>query len=182
MKLSPIVLSGRSADHVDKGFKTILIRPIREPVITSGGSISQEGDGRMLIQNQHVIQPYPKCPYGCVGDYLWVKEPYLFLSGFDHTRSEILLEEGYIQIKTRGHTISGRNPFTMPRSICSLFLKITSIDIKKIQSLSHMQRAESGYRGDFYQYWDHKYAKQGFQYTNNPFVWVIKFRKTEEQL
>jgi len=184
MKLRPIVLPGQQAHKVDGLIKNIIVRPLRETVITSGGSVTQDGGGNIII-SQRILDPHPKCPYGSIGDYLWVKEPYFFpaILNYNNTTTKELISEGIepTMVRSSRFNNNSRSPFTMPRAICKLFLKIESIEMLRINNLNRNARLRAGYGSNFYLVWDVKYKKQGYSYSSNPFVWVIRFRKVEEQ-
>lgn len=138
------------------------------------------------------------CPYGVVGDRLWIQETYAevpqaSLSAYTHHRPDgtpVFLcyradwpEKDYTWIE----------PDLMPRWASRATLEITEIRMEPLQSISQQDIAAEGLRAyqetpevpsrlheiarlDFAAVWDAIYEAKGFGWKMNPWVWVIRFR------
>lgn len=117
---------------------------------------------------RHVINPQQpnvvhkniiKCPYGKVGDSLWVRETWTINSIF------------------------------MPREASRITLEITNIRVERLQAISARDVIAEGVwdkthtLGDFnwqrewIEKWDSINKKRGYDWNSNPWVWVIEFVK-----
>jgi len=151
-------------------------------------------------------QSWWQCPYGNVGDILWVRETFyepLFekLNGKYYYKAD--LEE-------QGWNFKWKPSLFMPKEACRLFLEITNIRCERLQditgdeavkegimplNMSSAQLAESGQL-----YFDYSKPKQFFNdglpsfwsfnslwcsingnksWEENPFVWVIEFKRVD---
>lgn len=147
------------------------------------------------------------CPYGGVGDRLWVRETwqqvYDCANGQRHTASQV--KEGYGRI-IYAATLDEEEPpkwrpsIFMPRWASRIALEITSVRVERLQDISDADLEAEG----FYEEMSTPHAgrlngekcliavfdkRLGFQllwekingkkhpWQNNPFVWVLTFRK-----
>lgn len=135
-----------------------------------------------------------KCPYGGVGDRLWVRETTLWdFHGFhsywaDYIRyglTDILAgeKEGRYWKKPSIH---------MPRFLSRILLEITEVRAERLQEISLEDIKAEGievsigvsptwdnYIKRFKELWDSLNAKRGYGWETNPWVWVISFRLLE---
>lgn len=132
-----------------------------------------------------------KCPYGKVGDILWVRETWQLLpSGFD----EIPPEEWYIYKATdelSDECTKWRPAIHMPRKACRIRLKTTDIRVERLQditeedakaegmlpSLPKFPEGRKGYRTSFEFLWNSLNEKRSYGWKVNPWVWVIEFER-----
>jgi len=162
------------------------------------------------------------CPYGKVGDLLWVKETWWDL-GYN--------ENGKWQGRMKAHTIKPRyvatcpDPFAegiggvvkpkripwgkaflfsstwrkrssihMPKWAARIRLEITGIRVERVQQIDAVEAEAEGMRrpkrlcpdrhdeyilGRFIRLWDSINAKRGYGWDENPWVWVIEFKRHE---
>jgi hypothetical protein len=153
---------------------------------------------------------YPlHCPYGLVGDRLWVRETWRLLSsmgvapyteesttigyktGMPHM-VKISHAQGWNKIATgRGDGFQWRSPLFMPRWASRITLMITDIHIERLMSITEEQAKLEGVapaQGMLYPHvysfmtlWDTLNAKRGYEAKSNPWVWVIGFQRCEDQ-
>ncbi|HGW6100090.1 TPA: morphogenetic protein [Citrobacter freundii] len=123
------------------------------------------------------------CPFGTVGDRIWVRETY---------------GDCGIRLVYRADTDDGAkckvNRWTpsihMPRWASRILLEITDVRVEKLASVSDEEAGKEGYPADpspfggrmdkwlwFRQLWDSIYPEQSFKH--NPWVWVIEFKRIE---
>ena len=135
---------------------------------------------------------FVKCPYGKVGDLLWVRETCSWPKPF---RGETTItykatfdkeEAPYLRRSKR----QWRPAIYMPKWAARIWLEITGIKVEKVQGIGvedefaegrpvPLDTEENGRQFDswFKELWDSLNAKRGYGWDKNPFVWVIEFRR-----
>ena len=131
------------------------------------------------------------CPFGQVGDRLWVRETWRVSSDYDSDRVSELPNElsvEYYADKKAEYLLGKKRPARfMPRWASRITLEITDIRIERLQEITEEEaRAEGFFAHDvmsavywFYEAWDSLYARKGIRWNDNPWVWVITFRRVE---
>lgn len=134
-----------------------------------------------------------KCPYGTVGDRLWVKEwlcesDNKILYGFDEA---FATKTGkFIKWRWKSDSLS---PIFMPKEFARFWLEITDIRVENLQEITGDDAIKEGWPRDrelfptinttskaknwFEQFWDSLNAKRGYGWETNPWVWVINFKR-----
>ncbi len=168
-------------------------------------------------QTRRPIKPQPEhkqksiyCPYGKIGDKLWVKEKHKLQATEDgwlvmYSDGKILLSPCDVDPWTDEiwfedmENQNWRSPIFMPRWASRIILKITNIRVEKLQNITEKDfYAEGGFfkekkpgfsawhiagyssstnKNAFKELWNSIYAKKGFGWNSNPWVWVIEFKK-----
>lgn len=132
-----------------------------------------------------------KCPLGETGDRLWVRETW-FPERLDW-------REAPCEVRYRAD--GSKTPFAkpwrpsihMPRWASRITLEITGVRIERLQNISDGEAKREGFQGGhgsipgylynatpvehFIHVWSEIYGEGSFE--NNPWVWVIEFRRTE---
>ena len=138
-----------------------------------------------------------KCPFGDIGDYLWVRESLRRYRRLDFLESKFFnldFEEvpKEYQKWTAQYTATGTAvPYAsgaregwcgialwqwknkaipsihMPRWASKITLKITDISVKQVQDVVDENQED----------WDFDYGKTDYSWTNNPWVWLIDFKR-----
>ncbi len=138
-----------------------------------------------------------KCPYGSVGDRLWVREkfcipePRYFVYAADVRESELKL-------------FKWKPSIFMLKIYCRLFLEITDIRIERLNKITEQDAIEEGVGKVFntlfreYRYTDYmdcgsqcRSAVSSYKtlwesingvgsWEKNPFVWVVSFKRVEK--
>ena len=183
------------------------------PIPFSGPMVRAILDGTKT-QTRRVIKPQPilsaenekvvseawragfisvKCPYGHVGDRLWVKEA-LISSAYDDGEPCVKYEaDGHIHddavwVWKRKYLPS----MFMPRGLSRITLEITDVRVERLQSISANDCRAEGHPVDagrsldqavhddaaldwYRDLWDSLNAERGFGWDVNPWVWVISF-------
>lgn len=148
-----------------------------------------------------------KCPFGTVGDILWVKETWAY--GFDDSRDCMVLIDKALYIWYKASEPHGYNGIKwkpsifMPKSASRLKLRITNIRCERLNDISEEDAIKEGILSDappysktFWNYlekiWDGTLdAIQSFRslwesingigsWEKNPWVWVIEFERIHE--
>lgn len=130
-----------------------------------------------------------RCPYGQVGERLWVREAFMAESHRPvHCRAD---GWGYEDDSTYGWT----SPLFMPRWASRLVLEITSIRVERVQDISEEDAKAEGVtvhldavaaagmakdtpsRMEFWHLWNSIHGKDGHDWDANPWVWVVGFQR-----
>lgn len=127
------------------------------------------------------------CPYGVVGDHLWVRETCWIYGGKD--RDEVA---GYVA--DCGEKFSGyaqKVPsIHMPRWASRITLEIEDVRVQRVQKISEDDAKAEGaqeygrgypemvtHRWGFEELWNQINAKRGYSWESNPWVWVVTFKR-----
>lgn len=163
MKERPILFSAPMVQAILAGSKTQTRRVVKSPGMES------------------------PCPYGEIGDFLWVRETWGVRDGMIVYRAndeDMPLDKGE----------KWKPSIHMWRNASRITLEITNVRIERLQEISESDaRAEgvSKYEGEcplrnkrlnkyqlqFAALWDSINAKRGLGWDVNPFVWVIEFKR-----
>jgi hypothetical protein len=187
-----------------------------KPVIFNSEMVRAILDGRKK-QTRRIIKPQPnyqkrfgepkaeikvnianrKCPYGQVGDTLWVRESFR-IPNMDFDKEQALMvhyysDRSYCSVDITNDEMklwkARKKPFAktpgrfMYKSLARIFLEITNIRVERVQDISENDAEAEGtncnrtYREDFKNLWDSINAKRGYDWDKNPWVWVVEFRK-----
>lgn len=154
--------------------------------------------------DEECISALQLCPYGHLGDRLWVREAWHQKGEWrlpEHPEAE--WEDAYwIGTKDILYAADAKIPSSgwrarpsihMPRWACRLVLEITDVRVERLQDISEADaRAEGchgghgsipGYnysatpREQFWQLWESLNAGRGYCWDANPWVWAITFRR-----
>lgn len=143
-------------------------------------------------------KPYsalPSCPYGAVGDRLWVRET--FSGDFEVEGMKPSEWSSYTPIwywadgnPPYGDWTKPKPSLHMPRKACRLVLEITGVRVERLGDISNDDAKAEGYPAEreadggsvdswmwFRDLWDGIYPEQTFK--DNPWIWVIEFRRVE---
>ena len=203
MKKTGIIMSGDHPAKILDGTKTMTRR-----VIVPQPMIIDEIFNRPIVawyRGKQYCSPYldtlPEfCPYGQVGDRLWVRETWAAEKRLDHLNGTQLGEAGYVALWFKATEIPivslvrgrWRSSRFMPRWASRITLEITDIRVERLQEISREDiRAEgiglppsprftptkfSELHQEFAALWDSLNAKRGYGWEVNPWVWVISFK------
>jgi hypothetical protein len=145
------------------------------PIILNAEAVQAILKGRKT-QERRVVEPQPHkstayylallCPFGVPGDRLWL-----------------------------------RGPTTRPPWAERITLELTAVRVERLQDISEADAIAEGYtrsaveddgsplgaalaggvwtaKFNFMFAWDHRNAKRGFGWTDNPWVWVLEWRRS----
>jgi hypothetical protein len=141
------------------------------------------------------------CPFGDSGDRLWVQETWR--QGFEpseYSKGIIYRADAARAMGMREYSdfLKWRRSSHMPRSASRITLEITDVRVERVQSISEEDAIAEGFAvrswesrdydpawardidayavNVFSGAWDCIYAKRGFSWEKNPWVWVISFK------
>ena len=189
MKERPIIFSGAMVEAILDGRKTQTRRVLRpQPVSNSQGGA--------------LVPLRPSCPYGYIGDKLWVRETWT-PDGVDKDAAK-LLKRAPVHYRADGEApeflnVKWRSPRFMPRWASRITLEITDVRVQRLQAISEEDALAEGVvcndgspfiqgipttliqqpREEFMHLWDSINAKRGYGWDSNPWVWAIMFRQLE---
>lgn len=208
MKERPILFSADMVKAILDGIKTMTRRVINpQPTIyTSGSNISSlnwthKPTETIIIAGSHSLDPIFQtilslCPYGQVGDRLWVRETWLDYAGTPIYKADKSIPEVY----------HWKPSLFMPRWASRITLEITEVRVERVQEISGKDILAEGITLDqsiqemdingvyhdmqkgilhkfspfqrcFQNLWDSLNAKRGYGWDTNCWVWVISFKK-----
>ena len=125
-------------------------------------------------QTRRLARGEKQCPFGAPGDLLWVRERWAHDRSKDYLYAVDSSRKG-----TRFHA-----PFTMPRAACRALLRVTAVELQRVQSITPRDARDEGYdesattlsaRRWFAALWDRIYSEEGTRWIDNPVVWVVRF-------
>lgn len=172
-----------------------------DPDISWIKSMHQDGGGNWVAWSgdaphlaEFTKRAYPTggfpCPYGKPGDHLWVREKWF--PTMYYSPCPILYAVGSPERPPMG--FAWKSPIHMPRWASRINLEITSVRAERLQSISERdcclelgapvewpgpgpEPYKRDMRGLFASAWDSINAKRGYGWNENPWVWVIEFKK-----
>ncbi|WP_374572602.1 hypothetical protein [Acinetobacter sp.] len=157
MKERPILFNGSMVKAILEGRKTQTRRVVKSTLIIDQAEF-ECGNRPHVTRSEPNLQHYvdTDCPYGQIGDRLWVREAFMDLSGtgVEHRDSEGKLQKyAYAADCPKGsHGDESRKDFGlkwkpsihMPRSASRILLEITKIRVERLNSISRIDAAKEG--------------------------------------
>ncbi len=138
------------------------------------------------------------CPYGNIGDILWVREKHRVL--IDCETNEFAGYWYYADMPEKFHKEYKRKwkpSIHMPKAACRLFLRITNVRVERLHDISDTDVMNEGAQDSLYAFSELAtppkpgWMRQGFErlwtringtesWNANPWVWVIEFERVEK--
>ncbi len=196
MKEKPILFKGDMVRAILEGRKTEtrrIVKPQPESEgIRSYGESWKWINGKkwfsgvtldQMLNTSYGLSRY--CPYGQVGDRLWVRETWC--DGYPGTKDPILYKASY----EGGADHKWKPSIHMFRKFSRTDLEITEISVERVQDITDGAVAKEGVDWSstqignkhgspaidkFALLWNSINEKRGFSWASNPWVWIIKFR------
>lgn len=169
MKARPILFSTPMVEALLEGRKTQTRRIV---------NFGLHPDG-----NTNNYPPLNACPYGNVGDLLWVRET--FWENISD-KSFAWYETDVFPIDAKRDDVKRKPSIFMPKWASRLTLEITGIRIERLQDITNADSIEEG-TPDYRSYFNGFTMKDCYRklwqsingedsWLNNPWVWVIEFK------
>jgi len=145
----------------------------------------------MIVSDYFTSTFYP-CPYGVVGDRLWVRETW-----YEDRIPELTPDQhGCVHYQANQTAITKtfdgnwRPSIFMPRWASRIILEITGIRVERVRDIGEKDAIAEGFPYPtsgtgvnpilwYFALWDRINHKRGFGCDVNPWVWVIEFKRIE---
>lgn len=168
---------------------------------------TMEGVGKQFWANSQIDHPNhisKACPYGQVGDQLWVRETFMDMrgTGIEHDgkgdycyRADV---NDWGEESRKDYGLKWKRSIFMPRAASRITLEITSVRVERLQDISEADAIAEGieeHDGGFSTYDDGivdytEFAEHSYRclweslngagsWDLNPWVWVIEFKKVK---
>ena len=203
MKERPILFSTEMVQVILEGKKTQTRRVLKP----QPGNISIFNERRWIESSiNHVWADghgyQRKCPYGQIGDGLWVRETWRAeeLDPYGEDGIRYKADGAFVQIENSEdaaerwgdarYTKSGKKypgwrlSIYMPRWASRITLEIVNVRVKRVQDITEKDAVAEGCVGaflpadcEFLILWNSINAKRGYGWAKNPWVWAITFRR-----
>lgn len=187
----PILFSTNMVQALLAGRKKMTRRTCKEKIKQSW----------VIGKKHHPDIDFAKCPYGQVGDILWVREKFAKRCTPDGEWNPKL---GYCYCADNDPLYQNKKwkpSIHMPKDACRIFLQITKIRVERLKDITEEDAIAEGMERNFsnmFQEWRYKdYAKvkddwrspissfqslwatiNGFNsWDENPWVWVVEFKR-----
>jgi hypothetical protein len=218
VKERPILMSESMASAAFDGKKTMTRRVCKKiptylhlgrPIMDWPLSGVYQEDDKWYLEVQTDVDDNSrdeiKCPYGDIGDRLWVRETWgcpsadhpLCPGGRKPTRGDKIFyrADPADAWQWRGGDGCGefvwRPSIFMPRWACRTILEITEMRLERLHEMTMLEldaegtpwEPSNGLDGDasrlewFKKLWDKLNAKRGYPYDSNPFCWAVSFKR-----
>ncbi|HDY87099.1 MAG TPA: hypothetical protein ENH82_03165 [bacterium] len=182
MKERPILFSGKMVRAILEGRKTQTRRVLKHTTEHKGPYSDT------YIQHHIKSEGWAKiCPYGKVGDQLWVRETFRVcdVAGEAFSPRDILPTNAHVHYRTGpqpGGAGSWKPSIHMPRWASRINLEVTDIRVERVQDISIDDCVKEGVMSiSFEGLWDSLNEKRGFGWGVNPWVWVLGFRRVDAE-
>lgn len=205
MKEHPIIFSTEMVKAILDNCKTQTRRVIKETILTIHDNHKRYWINKGIAKYEDgSFQPYGEwvdCPYGQVGDRLWVRETWYSTSD----KKELL---GYVADGDfpHGKAYRIRPSIFMYRKFSRITLEITDIRVQRVQEISEEDALAEGItvmqgthqaidykhlkligepepftaRYHYSALWDNLNLGRGYSWESNPWIWVITFKVIKE--
>ena len=137
-KEKPILFSTPMVNAILRGNKTMTRRLVK---------MYEKSDAHPNRQNPTWLRENKTCPYGEVGDILWVRESCVWVM-LDHAHDllegvkdrnqwvyKASVHEDFMKYAKEKYGYKWKPSIHMPKSACRIFLKITNIKVEKLQDI-----------------------------------------------
>jgi hypothetical protein len=133
-----------------------------------------------------------KCPYGQIGDQLWVRETFHITNGAEIWENGTILYKADWGIHIGGVYVDlakWKPSIFMPRHASRITLEITDIWVERVQDITWEDAVDEGISTVdldippqcstilFHDLWNSINEKRGYSWESNPYVWVIEFKR-----
>ena len=169
-EMKPILFSDEMVRSILDGRKTQTRRPVKNYEFYS----CLTGDCPHDHKDQCAKDLSEQCPFGRVGDRLWVREAFTKLVPGEH----IIYRANYKD----PNGIKWSSSSTMSEGQSRLTLRIKSVRVERLWKIRSDDAIKEGFSDPspldaFFDCWNSIYGKGPFRWGNDPFVWVIDFEK-----
>lgn len=148
------------------------------PLPVSAACASAILAGRKSMARYIAGRPPGDCPFGKVGDLLWVAEPWANVDGTIHFKAVAPAPD-----------VAWQSSRSMPREITRVVVRLVASRLERLQDISTSDvAAEGDLRSEgsssvstpiegFARWWDSTHRTPGTQWADNPIVWALTFER-----
>lgn len=192
--MKPIIFSTETVRATLEDRKTMTRRPVKpQPLNIPSQQVWPNKDGGWSYWIDGSLWQDIKCPYGQVGDVLYVKEDLVIMphddNGFLWTHYKADNKQVLIggPGRNKGVIWEWKKPYLSsrfcPRWASRISLEITGVRVERLLSDTILNDVHAeGFLGfsHFFEYWDSLYRKKPeYRSSINPWVWCIEFKRIE---
>lgn len=200
MEQRPILFSTPMVQAIMEGRKTMTRRICkRQP--NDHEIYTKYKDGTFNINGPDFDSNDIECPFGMPGDVLWVRETFMNAPNFP-----ILPEKYYYKASKSSQFLEEwkgcwKPSIFMPKDACRIFLQITNVRVERLNDISELDSVNEGIHlydriskwknymsnqsefcttpsGSFASLWQSIHGLDSWK--ENPWVWVIEFKRIEK--
>lgn len=189
MNEKPILFNAEMVRAILNGRKTQTRRVVKPQPLAIGDQFGYSQGARDDL-----------CPYGQVGDLLWVRETWCTVDYSEHelcvdylaSNKTLWINPGRVQFEKytyENFDSKTRPSIFMPRWASRITLRVTDVRIERVQDIAEDDAREEGvtppktspgldfmkHELGFRSLWDSINAKRGYGWNVNPWVWVVEF-------
>jgi hypothetical protein len=177
-KERPIMFSGPMVRAIQEGRKSQTRRVVKPQPGDDAEDSLHFGGGQWRFRAGEPRQF--KCPFGVVGDRLWVKEAWAAdEAGGILYRADDTEENSPVD---RWNT-----PLFLKRKDSRITLELIDVYLEHLQDINEenaqaegvVRASGSTYCRAYHEFWDTQNAERGYAWDSNPFVWRLTFRRVE---
>lgn len=188
MNEKPIIFNTEMIKAILEGRKTQTRRVIKLNLINPKWTGSRWAE----CGNDNTFHFEIKCPYGRIGDHLWVRETFATTKYKDHVRPSSIPHYATPYYKATQvpdiHIGKWRPSIFMPRTASRILLEIIDIYITQVQNINEYDAMKEGdpkqgliasentHVDWFIKLWNSINEKRGYSWDTNPHVWVVEFK------
>lgn len=190
MKARPILFSTPMVQAILAGRKTQtrrIFKVNKTPITHQQEVVFWDVEMGEAVYNSMGGQSWWNCPYGNIGDILYVKETFLYRA----KKTAVIYKADLEALESFGFgaMYGGWKPsIHMPKSAARIFLKITNVRVERLQDISAADIKKEGvsYTIDYYtallDLWESLWKSiNGEQsWNDNPYVWVVEFERIDK--
>ena len=193
MKERPILFSAPMVRALLAGTKTQMRRVVKpqptdgglEWVTACGGDFAAWQDPLLLL-DEHSEDGGPcqrKCPYGRIGEKLWVRESFARIDGQTRPWIETDYRATYKHGDRLGDTLGITKRWTpsiyMPRHASRITLEVTDVRVERLGDVSESDARAEGVQSvaEFKELWASINGPGSWD--ANPWVWVVEFKRVK---
>jgi hypothetical protein len=193
MKERPILFSAPMVRAILDGSKTQTRRILK---LKPGYTIEEEGDGSLwpwIYDAESDRDCWLDCPYGCVGDQLWVRESFAMATPLMGAGLWPVYRATCHEMDEMG--LKWKPSIHMPRSASRILLEIVSVRVERLQDISDADARAEGVKiwadgscapdnpyglteaGYFELLWTQ--INGAISWSEDPWVWVVEFKQVQ---
>ena len=192
MKEHPILFDGEMVRAILGRYKTRTRRVIKpQPAFANNAWHWKNicwGVGGAQISDEFIVD---HCPYGKPGDHLWVRETWRqHHPETSYSKGIVYRADAPRALGMGSHSDSYKwKPSSyMPRWASRITLEITGVRVEKLQEITSIDAVREGIQNGAYavnpvrsfrRLWDSTNKTKGYNWDENPWVWVVEFKKLE---